>query len=135
MARWAASFLVVCLSLGAGGPGCAPARPVDDANAGRPTPAAAGGGAVIGHLATPDRIITIHAGGPRFSIETLDGRSIDADLTLEGLQASDPRAASIYRGGIAVPEAPLDARVWPPPGGRPEGIEVRAPEPAAFAER
>ena len=112
-------LLAVSFSLWACLASCVPAPPrvggVDVAKGSE------GGGVVIGHLATADRIITIFSGGPRFSIETLDGRAIDGLLTIDGLQASDPKAASIFRTGIAGDGGLLDASLWPPAGHGPHG--------------
>ncbi len=85
------------------------------------TAATAGGAdrAVIGYLRMPDGMVTILSGGPRFTVEDLQGRPIAENVSLEGLQASDPAAAGVFRRGIAE-DAALDARLWRPDhmGGR-----------------
>jgi len=95
-------LLVVSVVIVAGGcghpgrvePGPDPARPPDGASASPGEP-------VIGHLAMPDRVITIRAGGPRFEIHDAAGRPIAGDLSLESLIAEDPAAGAIYATGIA----------------------------------
>ena len=119
----ASSFLCACLA------GCAPAPPVAGGTE-TVKGAARGGGAVIGYLVTKDRMITIFSDGPRFSIETLDGRPIEGPLTIDGLQASDPSAASIFRNGIVGHGDLLDASLWSPMEPDGDGIEVPGPGPA-----
>ena len=133
MVQRTALLLAVSFSLWVCIAGCAPAPPMADAADAAKGPA--GGGAVIGHLVTPDRIITIYSGGPRFSIETLDGRAIDGLLTIDGLQASDPKAASIFRTGIVGDGDLLDASLWPPPGHEQDGIEIQVQASAVSLPR
>ncbi len=121
MARLLATFIAACIG-GAGLCGCAGrGKDAGEANAPAASPAA-DRPVIIGHLVTKDRTITIFSGGPRFTVETLDGLPIAENVSLEGLEAVDPSAASAFRTGIAERSGVLDASLWT--------AGDRGPEPA-----
>jgi hypothetical protein len=117
MARFVA-VSIAALICGAGLGGCGGrghGGPEGEAGAVKFVPAAtpAADRAVIGHLVTRSHLITILSDGPRFTVETLDGKPVAEKVSLEGLEALDPNAASAFRNGFTDRAGVLDASVSP----------------------
>ncbi|HNQ90638.1 MAG TPA: endonuclease/exonuclease/phosphatase family protein [Verrucomicrobiota bacterium] len=84
--------------------------------------------AIVGHLETRDRVVTITAGPkePLYTVRDKQGRLLHADLTARQLQAKAPALHKLVHGAYAGTGAKagvtLDAAVRPsasaPPGGR-----------------
>ena len=68
-----------------------------------------GNDAVIGHLQTKDKILTIRSGadGPLYTVKSKDGELLAVDLTTEDLYAEFPDLKKIIETGFAGEDASL----------------------------
>ena len=71
--------------------------------------------AVIGHLKTSDKMITIRSDtdGPRYTVKTIDGKLLAGDLSREDLYAEFPDLVEVIERGLAGQDASLRSLDFP----------------------
>ncbi len=68
--------------------------------------------AVLGHLETQNRVITIFAGEkPRYTVATKDGKVLAERMTPDQLQKASPELAKFLRDALAPRAGIADARL------------------------
>lgn len=108
-------LICVCLHLHIAGQSMAQQTEVSDPGINGPshqTP----NGAVIGHLKTRDKILTIRSGtdGPLYTVKSKDGKLLAVDLPTKDLYAEFPDLKKIVESGFAGQDASLRGMNFPP---------------------